>query len=49
MADASILDIGVSKLNYKKKLYPVILLEIDKSLKIGFYYTILPFSLTVCL
>ena len=32
-----------------KKSCPVILFEIDKSSKIGFYYTILPFDLTIYL
>ena len=45
----SILGIIIGKFCYKKKLYPVIVFEIFKSLKINFYYTILPFDLTVCL
>ena len=49
MAGADILGIIVDKLRYEKKLYPIILLEVKKSLKIDFYYTILPFGLIVCL
>ena len=47
MAGTGIFGIVVSKLHHEKKLYPIILLEVDKSLEIGFYYTILPLSLTV--
>ena len=49
MANASILCIVISKLRYEKKLYSIILLEINKSLEVGFYYTILPLSLTIYL
>ena len=49
MAGASIFGIIVSKLRHGKKPYPIILLEVDKGSKIGFYYTILSFGLTVCL
>ena len=49
MAGASILGIIISEFRHKKKLCPVILFEIDKSLKVGCYYTILPFDLIVCL
>ena len=41
VSDTSILSIIINKLCYKKKLYPIILFEVDKNLKIGFYYTIL--------
>ena len=44
VAGASIFDIIIDKFHYKKKPYLVILFEIDKSLKINFYYTILPFD-----
>ena len=47
VANISIFGIIISKFCYKKKLYSIILLEIDKSLEIDFYYIILPFSLTV--
>ena len=49
MASAGILGIIVGKLYHGKKLCPIILLNIDESLKIGFYYTILPFGLTIYL
>ena len=49
MAGASILGIIIGKFHYKKKPYQVILFEIDKSLKISFYYIILLFGLTICL
>ena len=39
----------VGKLCHEKKLYPIILLEVNKSLKVGFHPTILPFSLPVYL
>ena len=47
MANASILGIVVGKLCYRKKPCPIILLEVDKDLKIDFYFAILPFGLTV--
>ena len=46
MANASIFDIIIGKLRHTKKLCLVILFKINKSLKIDFYYIILPFSLT---
>ena len=49
MAGASILGIIIGKFYHRKKLWPVILFEINKNLKVGFYYTILPFGLTVYL
>ena len=49
VASAGILGIDIDKLYYEKKLYPIILLEVDKGLEIGFYYIILPFDLVVCL
>ena len=49
VANASILGIIVSKLRYEKKSCPIILFKIDKGLEVGFYHTILPFSLAVCL
>ena len=49
MANDSIFCIIISKLYHKKQIYLVILLKIDKNLKIGFYYTILPFDLTIYL
>ena len=42
-----IFGIVIQKLNYQKKLGPIVLLEIDKGLKVHFYYTILLFRLAV--
>ena len=47
IANANIFGIIISKLYHKKKLYLIILLEINKNLEISFYYTILPFNLAV--
>ena len=49
MVGASIFGIIIGKFRYKKKLYLVILFEIDKSLKVDFYYIIFSFGLTVYL
>ena len=49
VASVGIFDIIVDKFRHEKKLYPIILLEVDKSLEIDFYYTILPFDLTIYL
>ena len=49
VANASILGIIVGEFCYEKKLYLVILFEVNKNLKVGFYYTILFFGLTICL
>ena len=45
----SIFGIIVGKFYYRKKLYSIILLKVNKSLEVGFYYTILSFSLAVYL
>ena len=47
MISASIFGIIINKLCYKKKSYPIILFQVDKSLKVGFYYAILPYSLAI--
>ena len=47
VSDAGNFCIIVSKFSYQKELYPVVLLEIDKSTEISFHCTVLPFSLTV--
>ena len=47
VAGADILGVIVGKLRYKKKPYPIILLEVDEGLKVGFHGIILPFGLTV--
>ena len=49
MAGADILGIVVSKLRHEKKSCPIILLEVDKGFEVGFYHTILPLNLAVCL
>ena len=49
MTGASIFSIIINKLRHKKKLYPIILFEVNKSLKIGFHYAILFFYLTIYL
>ena len=45
-AGASILGVIVSELSHRKESGPIILLEVDEGSKIGFYRTILPFSLS---
>ena len=47
MTDTGIFSIIIGKLPYRKKPYPIILLKVDKSLEVGFYYAILHFGLTV--
>ena len=49
VAGASILDNIIGKLCYKKKPCLIIWLEVDKGLEVSFYYTILPFNLTIYL
>ena len=49
VASTGIFGIIIGKFCYKKKLYLIILLKVDKNLKISFYYTILPFNLVVYL
>ena len=49
MAGIGILGAVVGKLRHGKKSCPIILLKVDKSLKIDFHCTILPFGLIVCL
>ena len=49
MTGAGVFGIVVGKLRYKKEPCPIILLEVDKDLKVDFYFTILPFSLPVYL
>ena len=47
MAGGGILGVVIGELCHEKKLCPIILLEVDKSLEVGFYHTILPFDLLV--
>ena len=47
VTNASIFGIIVNKLCYKKKLYLIILLKVNKNLEIGLYYIILSFNLAV--
>ena len=49
MANTGIFGVIVGKLRHEKKPCLIILLKVDKSSKVGFYYTILAFGLTVCL
>ena len=49
MAGTCVFDIIVSKLVYWYKLSPIVLLEIEKSLKVSFHSTDLPFGLAVSL
>ena len=46
---AGIFGIIVGVLCHGKELCLIILLKVDESSEIGFYYTILPLSLAVCL
>ena len=46
-AGASILGVIVGKFSYWEEPCPIILFEIDKSLEVGFHYTILPLSLAI--
>ena len=47
MLGASIYSIIIGKLCHEKKPCPIILLEMNKSLKVRFHYTILSFGLAV--
>ena len=47
VADAGILGVVIGKLCHRKKPCLIILLKVDKGLKIGFHCAILPFGLTV--
>ena len=49
MIISNIFDIIISKFSYHKKICPVILLKVNKSLKISFYYIILFLSLAIYL
>ena len=49
MAGAGVLCVVIGKFRYKKKLCSIILLEVNKDLKIGFHHIILLLSLAVCL
>ena len=49
MANTCIFGIIISKLGYRQECNLIILLEIDKSLKISFYNTVLPLCLAICL
>ena len=49
IANDSILDVIINKFHYKKKLYPIILLKVDKDSEVDFHHTILLFSLAVYL
>lgn len=47
MIGVCIFSIIISKFDYKQKLGSIVLLKIDKYIKIRFYDAILPFSLTI--
>ena len=47
MADINIFNIIIDKFHYKKKLYLIILFNVDKRPKIDFYYTILSLGLAI--
>ena len=47
VANASIFSIILSKLYHRQKLYLVILLEVDKNSKVGFYCAVLSLDLAV--
>ena len=47
VTSAGIFGVIVGKIYYGKKLCPIILLEVDEGLEVGFYCTILPLSLAV--
>ena len=49
IAGTDIFSVVVDKLRHGKKPYPIILLEVDKGSEVDFHYTVLPFSLTICL
>lgn len=49
MANACILGIIIGKFGYWQDFNSVVLLEIDKNLKVGFYFIILLLNLTVYL
>ena len=47
MTGAGILGIIIGKLRHGEEICPIILLEIDKGLGVGFYCSIVPFGLPV--
>ena len=49
MANACVFCIVVYKLAYQQQSFIIVLFEIDKDLKVRFYYTHLTFCLTICL
>ena len=49
VAGAGILEIIINKPCHKKKLCSIILFKVDKSLKVGFHYAVLPLNLAICL
>lgn len=49
MTNSHILSIIIYKFRNRQKSYPIVLLLIDKNIKINFYYTILSLSLVICL
>ena len=49
MVSASIFDIIIGKFCYKKKPYSIILLKVNKNLKVNFYYIIPSINMAICL
>ena len=49
VANAGIFCIIIGKFSHREESYPVVLLEVDKGLEVGFYHAVLPLGLTVCL
>lgn len=49
VAYACILGIIVGKLGYQKNFYLIVLFKVNKGLKIGMYYAVLPFRLPISL
>lgn len=49
VAGIGVFCIIIDKFSYWKKPYQVILLEVDKNLDVGFYFTVLSFSLIISL
>ena len=47
--NTDILGIIINKLCHKKKLCSIILFKVNKGWKIGFYYVVLLFNITICL
>ena len=49
VAGAGVFRIIIGKFSYRKESCPVVLLEVDKSLEVGFHRAVLPLGLAVSL